>query len=193
MDPKKTPAWQLLVLDQAEAEFCNRPRALRAWVRGESSRPHSEGGRSSSKQKDCIGNRWVLAIPRLLLLELLVDDELLAMDPRAAAAMLALPDDADLLFGVASVPARGQVGRRSSSRVRRVVVATFRASRPVQVRQLDVHLLVGVGDRLLLRVDLTVRRREDAEGDGDSCFKIQLDCPGAARRVVSSSAFFSDV
>lgn len=118
-----------------------------------------------------------------------MDDELLTMDSGAADTVaLALPDDADLLFGVAVVAARGQ-GASSSGGVGRVVT-TF-PSRPVEVRQLDGHLLVRSGcDRLLL-LDVTVRRREDAEGDGDSCFKIQLDCPWV-HRVGSSSTFFSD-
>lgn len=120
--------------------------------------------------KDCKGNRWVLAIPRLLLLELLVEVLLTTDAGLAVTTVLALPDDADLLFGVALVPARGEVCRGGVGRV----VTTF-PPRPV-VRELDLDLLVGGLDRLLL-LDVTVRRREDAEGDGDSCFKIQLDCP----------------
>lgn len=136
------------------------------------------------EEKDCKGNRWVLAIPRLLLLELLVE-VLLTTDPGlAVTTVVALPDDADLLFGVALVPARGEVGR---SRVGRVDT-TF-PPRPV-VRKLDLDLLVGGLDRLLL-LDVTVRRREDAEGDGDSCFKIQLDCP-VRTELSSPLALFSD-
>lgn len=135
--------------------------------------------RSTLQGKDCIGNRWVLAIPRLLLLELLVNNVLLTMDSGAAAMVLTLPDDADLLFGVALVLARREVGSSTNrSRVVGVgrVVATAFPPRPVQVRQMDVHLLVLRGCNRLLLLDVTVRRREDAEGNGDSCFKIQLDC-----------------
>lgn len=136
------------------------------------------------EEKDCKGNRWVLAIPRLLLLELLVE-VLLTTDPGLAiTTVLALPYDANLLFRVALVPARGEVGR---SRVGRVVT-TF-PPRPM-VGELDLHLLVGGLDRLLL-LDVTVRRREDAEGDGDSCFKIQLDCP-VCTELSSPLALFSD-
>lgn len=136
------------------------------------------------EEKDCKGNRWVLAIPRLLLLELLVE-VLLTTDPGLAiTTVLALPYDANLLFRVALVPARGKVGR---SRVGRVVT-TF-PPRPM-MRELDLHLLVGGLDRLLL-LDVTVRRREDAEGDGDSCFKIQLDCP-VCTELSSPLALFSD-
>lgn len=109
-----------------------------------------------------------------------MNNVLLTMDSGAlavAVVVLALPDDADLLFGVALVLAG------SSSGVRRVVTltTTFLTPRPVQMRQMDVHLLVrrggGCNRLLLLRAGaVTVRRREDAEGDGDSCFKIQLDC-----------------
>lgn len=120
--------------------------------------------------KDRIGNRWVSAIPRLLLLELLVEVLVTTDGGVATVTVVPLPGEADLLLGVALLPARGQVGRSGVGRV----VATF-PPRPV-VRQLDVDLLVGGCDRLLL-LDVAVRRREDAEGDGDSCFKIQLDCP----------------
>lgn len=159
--------------------FCWATPRAHAVEREELGRSGSGSG-SALQGKDCIGNRWVLAIPRLLLLELLVNDVLLTMVSGAAAVVLALPDDADLLFGVALLLARREAGGSSSSSngvVGRVVATTF-PPRPVQVRrQMDIHLLVLLrGCNRLLLLDVTVRRREDAEGDGDSCFKIQLDC-----------------
>lgn len=90
----------------------------------------------------------------------------------AVAVVLSLPDDADLFLGVAVLPGRGEVG--GVGRVLRVSLTTF-PPRPVEMREVDLDLLVGGGDRVLL-LGLTIGGGEDAEGDGDSRFKIQVDC-----------------
>lgn len=126
-------------------------------------------------------NRWALVVPGLLLLELLAV-VLLATGTRAAVAVL-FTGDADLFLTVAVLLvvllARGrEVGCGGIGRV----VAPLPPG--LVVGELELQLLVGFGgcDRILLVV--TVGRREDAERDGDSCFKIQVDCLGWAHRVV---------
>lgn len=112
------------------------------------------------------------AIPRLLLLELFAV-VLLTMDTWAVAVavVFAFPDDANLFLGVAVLLARGKVGGVGSRVLR---VTTFPPG-PVEVRKSDLDLLVGGCDRVLL-LGLTIGGGEDAEGDGDSRFKIQVDC-----------------
>lgn len=130
------------------------------------------GGRTAAKKT---GGYWV--IPGLLLLELFAV-VLFTTDTRAAVAVVLpfLTDDEDLVLGgVAVLLARTGIGR-GGGRVGRDVGAF--PPGPVVVRELDLYLLVGAcRDRLLL-VGVTVRRGEDAEGDGDSSFKIQVDCLG---------------
>lgn len=135
----------------------------------------SWGGRTAKKKTD---GYWV--IPGLLLLELFTV-VLFTTDTRTAVAVVLLfPDEVDLLLGgVAMLLARTEFGR--GGRVGRDLSTL--PPRPVVMGKLDLYLLVGVcRDRLLL-VGVTVRRGEDAEGDGDSCFKIQVDCLVWARRV----------
>lgn len=130
------------------------------------------GGRTAAKKT---GGYWV--IPGLLLLELFAV-VLFTTDTRAAVAVVLpfLTDDEDLVLGgVAVLLARTGIGR-GGGRVGRDVGAF--PPGPVVVRELDLYLLVGAcRDRLFL-VGVTVRRGEDAEGDGDSSFKIQVDCLG---------------
>lgn len=138
------------------------------------------------RKKDCATEAdgyW--AIPRLLLLELFAV-VLLTVDTRAlaVAVVLSLPDDANLLLGVAVLPARGEVGGLGGRVLR---LATF-PPRPVEMGKVDLDLLVCGCDRVLL-LGLTIGGGEDAEGDGDSRFKIQVDCLLWARRVVFSSTF----
>lgn len=132
-----------------------------------------------------------IAIPRLLLLELLAV-VLLTMDTWAvvvvAAVVFPFPYDAHLFLGVVVLPARWKAGGRSS-RVGRDLT-TFPPG-PVVRGKADLNLLVGGRDRVL-RLGVTVGGGEDAEGDGDSCFKIQVDCLVWARRVVFLSTLFSD-
>lgn len=90
----------------------------------------------------------------------------------AVAVVFSLPDDANLFLGVAVLLARGKVGGVGRRRVLRL---TIFPPGPVVMREVDLDLLVGGCDRVLL-LGLTVGRGEDAEGDGDSRFKIQVDC-----------------
>lgn len=138
-------------------------------------------------------NRWVLGIPVLLLLELFAE-VLLTTDTWAWAVAVTvvfpLPEDADLLLlGVAMLLARGEVGGVGRVlRLRLSVRLTTLPPGPVVMGKVELDLLVGCGGggRALL-LGVTVGGGEDAEGDGDSRFKIQVDCLGWARRVVSSS------
>lgn len=129
------------------------------------------------------GNRWVLGIPGLLLLELFAV-VLFTVDTGTAVPVLFTGDE-DLFLAVAVLlPAGRKVGRGGG--VRRRDLTTFPPG--LVVGEVEVELLVGSGAgaglaRLLLVV-VAVRRGEDAEGDGDSRFKIQVDCLVWAHRVV---------
>lgn len=122
---------------------------------------------------------------RLLLLELFAV-VLLTADTGTAATIL-FTGDADLLLGVAMLLRLLLAVRKvGSGRVGRVLTAFPPA---LVVGELELQLLVGLGgggDRVLPLL-VSVGRGEDAEGDGDSCFKIQVDCLVWARRVVSLS------
>lgn len=127
-------------------------------------------------------NRWVLGIPGLLLLELFA--VVLFTVDTGTAVMVLFTGDEDLFLAVAVLlPAGRKVGRGGG--VRRDLT-TFPPG--LVVGEVEVELLVGSGAcaglaRLLLVV-VAVRRGEDAEGDGDSRFKIQVDCLVWAHRVV---------
>lgn len=131
---------------------------------------------------------WALVVvPGLLLLELFAV-VLLTTDTGTAATIL-FTGDADLLLGVAMLLRLLLAVRKvGSGRVGRVLTAFPPA---LVVGELELQLLVGLGgggDRVLPLL-VSVGRGEDAEGDGDSCFKIQVDCLVWARRVVSLSTF----
>lgn len=131
-------------------------------------------------------NRWVSGIPGLLLLELFA--VVLFTVDTGAAVMVFFTGDEDLFLAVAVVlPAGRKVGR--GGRVRRRDLTTFPPG--LVVGEVEVELLVGssagAGLARLLLVVVAIRRGEDAEGDGDSRFKIQVDCLVWARRVVSLS------
>lgn len=128
---------------------------------------------------------WV--IPGLLLLELFTV-VLFTTDTRTAVAVVLpfLSDDVDLLLGgVALLLARTEISRGGG--VRRDLSAFPPV--PMVVREFELYLLVGVGRDRLLLVGFTVRRGEDAEGDGDSSFKIQVDCLYGRAESVFLSTF----
>lgn len=104
----------------------------------------------------------------------------LAVDTGTAVTFL-FTCDMDLFF-VAVLAARREVGGGLRGRV-----LTFPSG--FLVRKVDLNLLMGLGGCLYLScLVVLVRRREDAEGNGYSGFKIQIaDLMGA--RVLSSTTF----
>lgn len=99
--------------------------------------------------------------------------------------------DADLFFGDAGVfPRRKLFGNGSEGGGRRRVI-TFPSGLLRLLGKFDLKLLVGLGDclglGLCLCLALLVGGGKDAEGDGDTGFKIQIgDLEGATRRIFSA-------
>lgn len=135
------------------------------------------------------GQMSKLVVPGRLLLELFA--VVLFTTGSGTAVTILFTSDADLLLAVAllvlllagrKVGGTGRVGR---------VLAAFPPG--LVVGELELQLLVGLGGGggavALVLLVVTVGRREDAEGNGDSCFKIQVDCLGWALRVVFLSTF----
>jgi hypothetical protein len=105
----------------------------------------------------------------------------LAVDTGTAVTFL-FTCDMDLFFAVAVLAARRKVNRGLRGRV--VILPSG-----FLVRKVDLNLLMGLSGCLYLScLFVLVRRREDAEGNGYSGFKIQIaDLMGA--RVLSSTTF----
>jgi hypothetical protein len=97
----------------------------------------------------------------------------LATDTGTAVTFL-FTGDADLFFAVAVL-----LARREMDRGLRGGVLTFPSG--FLLGELDLDLLVGLSGRLYLSgLIVLIRRREDAEGNGYSGFKIQIaDLMGA--------------
>lgn len=91
-------------------------------------------------------------------------DSLLVMEPGTAAMVFC---DTDLFLAVAVLATRGQV---NVSSVRRVLILP--SGWLLFVGELDVNLFVGLCGGLRLAVPIS--RREDAEGDGNASFKVQI-------------------
>lgn len=126
---------------------------------------------------------WALVVvPGLLLLELFAVVLFTTGAGTAVAILFTITSDADLLLAVARLRLKLKL---------LLLPARRRATFPpgLVVGELELQLLVGLlGCAALLGLlVVTVGRREDAEGNGDSCFKIQVDCLVWARRVVSLS------
>lgn len=128
-----------------------------------------------------------MVVPGLLLLELFA--VVLFTTGSGTAVAILFTSDADLFLAVARLVLL-LAGRRRKVGTGRVgrVLATFPPG--LVVGELELQLLVGFGGgAALVLLVVTVGRRKDAEGNGDSCFKIQVDCLGCARRVVLLSTF----